>query len=99
MRIMIAGCEGFARNLSRVVGSFPFAFDHFSVQILDLLPRPGRAAEEFEAGGHAGIAPETIDGYPNAQHFPSIVVNQVFQNHLERLAMQWIGILMGHAPK
>jgi hypothetical protein len=78
--------------LVEVASLFGLPAHHLSVQILHLLPRPGGFAQKSQAGRHAGVVAKTVHRNFDAQHFPAIVVDQVLQDHLERLAVEWIGI-------
>ncbi len=68
---------------------------HEQVQALHLLTRPGRLAQEPQAGRHAGVVRETAHRHTHAQFVPAVVGGQVGHDALQRQAMQGIAWLGG----
>ena len=66
-------------------------------EVLDLLARPGCAAQEFQAGRHAGVVREAADGDHPPQLVPTVEVGQVFDHAGQGDAVQGIARLLDHA--
>ena len=49
---------------------------HEQIKALDLLARPGRLAQELEAGFDAGVVGEAADGDELAEALPAVFVDQ-----------------------
>lgn len=60
------------------------------IQLLDLLPRPGCLAQEFEAGLHRGIALEAVDIDPAGKGVPAVVLDESCDDLFEGDAMEWV---------
>lgn len=60
------------------------------IQLLDLLARPFGLAQKGEARGDAGIVGEAANTDASGQFRPAVARHQIFEDGLERDAMQWI---------
>ncbi len=60
------------------------------IQTFHFLPGPGGFPQEFQAGFNAWFMDKTfdVDGLP--QFFPTIVLNQIREDHLQFYAMQGV---------
>lgn len=60
------------------------------IQRFDAFPRPGRAAQEFEAGCNARVVGEAADVDDLSQRGPTVVVDQIGEDHFQRHAVERI---------
>lgn len=65
-----------------------FSEHRFLVQYFDFVARPRRFAEEGKRAFHARIVFEAVDANPPRKLVPSVFVDQLFEHHLERDAVQ-----------
>ena len=80
-------------KMSRRPGA-PDLAQHVEVQAFDLVARPGRLAQEFQAGGDAGFAGKAADVDALAQAVPTVVRRQRGDDGFELDAVQRVARLL-----
>ena len=78
--------------MHRRAGAFDVA-QHKKVKPLNLVARPRRFAQKFQAGSHAGLALKAADGDALTQLIPAVIFKQGSNNGFQRHAMQRIARL------
>lgn len=73
-----------------------------AVKVLDLFSRPWRTTQESQAGLNAGILGKTVDPDTTGHIFPTILLDQTGQDHLECDAVQRVFMFLSaehsHTP-
>ena len=87
--------------------SASLAGDVLDIERFHLFPRPGRLAQELEAGFDAGFVGEAADGDELAEALPAVFVDQGLEDGFQGQAMErvvahrffaqgWLGVGAGH---